>query len=153
MISLLDVHGKSFLIHMVVTTTQSWYLCLLFLETQTKGVILTTGCSQRLVGIDLPSHVWIRLHVISSKTKTPSHPLSRMSSMLQTTASQGATTVPKKSNPWFDEECREMLRARGALDRGGGPRAETLMSFRRTHGQALFYSVNKVVVDKICYKA
>ena len=28
-----------------------------------------------------------------------------------------ATIVPKKSNPWFDEECREMLRARRALDR------------------------------------
>ena len=51
-----------------------------------------------------------------------------------------ATTVPKKSNTWFDEECREMLRARRALDRkvhrGGGPRAETLMSFRRTQAQA-----------------
>ena len=51
-----------------------------------------------------------------------------------------ATTVPKKSNPWFDEECREMLKARRALDRkvhrGGGPRAETLMSFRRTQAQA-----------------
>ena len=48
----------------------------------------------------------------------------------------------KMSNPWFDEECREMLRARWALDRispqrrgGGGPRAETLMSFRRTQAQ------------------
>ena len=51
-----------------------------------------------------------------------------------------ATTVPKKSNPWFDEECREMLKTRRALDRkvhrGGGPRAETLMTFRRTQAQA-----------------
>ena len=44
------------------------------------------------------------------------------------------------SNPWFYEECREMLRARWALDRispqrRGGPRAETLMSFRRTQAQ------------------
>ena len=28
-----------------------------------------------------------------------------------------ATTVPKKSNPWFDKECQEMLKARQALDR------------------------------------
>ena len=51
-----------------------------------------------------------------------------------------ATIVPKKSNPWFDEECREMLRARRALDtkvhRKGGLRAEKLMSFRRTQAQA-----------------
>ena len=51
-----------------------------------------------------------------------------------------ATTVPKKSNPWFDEECREMLKTRQALDRkvhrGRGPRVETLMSFRRTQAQA-----------------
>ena len=26
-----------------------------------------------------------------------------------------ATTIPKKSNPWFDEECREALKARQAL--------------------------------------
>ena len=51
-----------------------------------------------------------------------------------------ATTVPKKSNLWFDEECREMLKTRQALDRkvhrGRGPRVETLMSFRRTRAQA-----------------
>ena len=51
-----------------------------------------------------------------------------------------ATTVPKKSNPWFDEECREMLKTRRALDRkvhrGREPRVETLMSFRRTQAQA-----------------
>ena len=28
-----------------------------------------------------------------------------------------ATTIPKKCNPWFDEECREMLKTRRALDR------------------------------------
>ena len=27
-----------------------------------------------------------------------------------------ATTIPKKSNPWFDEECQEALKARRALD-------------------------------------
>ena len=47
---------------------------------------------------------------------------------------------PKKSNHWFDEECREMLKTRRALDRkvhrGRGPRVETLMSFRRTQAQA-----------------
>ena len=51
-----------------------------------------------------------------------------------------ATTVPKKSNPWFDEECRETLKTRRALDRevhrGRGPRVETLLSFRRTQAQA-----------------
>ena len=50
-----------------------------------------------------------------------------------------ATTVRKKSNPWFDEECWEMLKTRRALDRkvhrGGGPREETLMFFRRTQAQ------------------
>ena len=74
---------------MAVTTTQSWYLCLLLRQTQTKGVILTTGCSQRQTGSDLLSHVWIKLHDISSKTKTPSHPLSSSSSVPQKTASQG----------------------------------------------------------------
>ena len=51
-----------------------------------------------------------------------------------------ATTIPKKCNPWFDEECREMLKTRRALDRkvhrGRGPRVETLMSFRRTQAEA-----------------
>ena len=51
-----------------------------------------------------------------------------------------ATAVPKRSNPWFDEQCREMLNTRQALDRkvhrGDGPRVETLMSFRRTQAQA-----------------
>ena len=51
-----------------------------------------------------------------------------------------ATTVPKKSNTWFDEECREMLKTRQALDRKvhrrGGPKVETLMYFRRTQAQA-----------------
>ena len=28
-----------------------------------------------------------------------------------------ATTIPKKANPWFDEECREALKARWALDK------------------------------------
>ena len=28
-----------------------------------------------------------------------------------------ATTIPKKSNPWFDEECQEALKARRALDK------------------------------------
>ena len=28
-----------------------------------------------------------------------------------------ATTIPRKSNPWFDEECREALKARRALDK------------------------------------
>ena len=66
-----------------------------------------------------------------------------------------ATTVPKKSNPWFEEECREMLRARRALDRKVHRGAETLMSFRRTQAQArrLFTRGKKRVVDKICLKA
>ena len=69
-----------------------------------------------------------------------------------------ATTVPKKSNPWFVEECREMLRARLARDkkvhRGGGPRAETLMSFRGTQAQARWlFTRKKKVMDKICLKA
>ena len=89
LISPLDVHGRSFLTHMVVTTTRSWYLCLLLRQTQTKGVILTTGCSQRQTGSDLLSRVWIKLQDISSNTKTPSHPLSGSSSVPQKTASQG----------------------------------------------------------------
>ena len=35
----------------------------------------------------------------------------------QMTASQRATTIPKKSNPWFDEECREALKASGPWTR------------------------------------
>ena len=67
-----------------------------------------------------------------------------------------ATTVRKESNPWFDEECREMLKTRRALDRkvhrGRGPRVETLMSFRRTWAQArrLFTQKKKRIVDQVC---
>ena len=51
-----------------------------------------------------------------------------------------ATTVPRKSNPWFDEECWEMVKTKRALDRkvhrGRGPRVEILMPCRRTQAQA-----------------
>ena len=51
-----------------------------------------------------------------------------------------ATTIPKKSNPWFDEECREALKARRALDkrarRSREIRGETLSAFRRSQAQA-----------------
>ena len=67
-----------------------------------------------------------------------------------------ATTIPKKCNPWFDEECQEMLKTRQALDRkvhrGGGPRVETLISFRQTQAQArrLFTEKKKRIVDQVC---
>ena len=51
-----------------------------------------------------------------------------------------ATTIPKKSNPWFDEECREALKARRALDKrvrqSRELRGETLSAFRRSQAQA-----------------
>ena len=51
-----------------------------------------------------------------------------------------ATTIPKKSNPWFDEECREALKARLALDkkarRSQEIRGETLSAFRQSQAQA-----------------
>ena len=138
---LLNVHGRSFLTPMVVITIQSSYPCLLLLETRTRMVILATGCSQGLTGTNLQSCAWTRSQVISSMTKTPSPHSSRTSSMLQKTASQGQPhAVPPKSNLWFDEECREMLKTRRALDRkvhrGGGARVETLISSRQTQAQA-----------------
>ena len=55
-----------------------------------------------------------------------------------------ATTIPKKSNLWFAEECREALKARHALDKrvwqGREVRGETLSAFRRSqaHARRLF---------------
>ena len=52
-----------------------------------------------------------------------------------------ATTIPKKSNPWFDEECREALKARWALDKrvrqSRELRGETISAFRRSQAKAL----------------
>ena len=51
-----------------------------------------------------------------------------------------ATTIPKKSNPWFDEECREALKARRALDKrvwqSRELRGETISAFRRSQVKA-----------------
>ena len=51
-----------------------------------------------------------------------------------------ATTIPKKSNPWFDEECREALKARRALDKKVRQsrefRGESLSAFRKSQAQA-----------------
>ena len=51
-----------------------------------------------------------------------------------------ATTIPKKSNPWFDEECREALKARQALDKrvqqSRELRGETISAFRRSQAKA-----------------
>ena len=66
-----NVHGRSFLTHMVVITIRSWYPCLLLLETRTRVVIPVTGCSQRLTGSNLQSCAWTRSLLISSMTKTP----------------------------------------------------------------------------------
>ena len=51
-----------------------------------------------------------------------------------------ATTIPKKSNPWFDEECREALKAKRALDKriwhSRWLRGETISAFRRSQAKA-----------------
>ena len=51
-----------------------------------------------------------------------------------------ATTIPKKSNPWFDDECREALKARRALDKrvrqSRELRGETISAFRRSQAKA-----------------
>ena len=51
-----------------------------------------------------------------------------------------ASTIPRKSNPWFDQECRDALKTRRALDnkmkRGCGPHQETLISFKRAQARA-----------------
>ena len=50
-----------------------------------------------------------------------------------------ATTIPKKWNPWFDEECREALKARRALDKrvrhSRELRGETISAFRRSQAK------------------
>ena len=52
----------------------------------------------------------------------------------------GSTTIPKKSNLWFDEECREALKARRALDKrvrhSRELRGETISAFRRSQAKA-----------------
>ena len=50
-----------------------------------------------------------------------------------------ATTITKKSNPWFDEECWEAMKATRALDKSPQSRefrGETLSAFRRSQLQA-----------------
>ena len=51
-----------------------------------------------------------------------------------------ATTIPKKSNSWFDEEWREALKARRALDErvehSRELRGETISAFRRSQAKA-----------------
>ena len=51
-----------------------------------------------------------------------------------------ATTIPQKSNPWFDEECQEAIKARRALDKRVGQsrefRGETLSAFTKSQAQA-----------------
>ena len=51
-----------------------------------------------------------------------------------------ATFIPKKSNPWFDEECWEALKARKALDKrvrhGRELRGDTISAFRRSQAKA-----------------
>ena len=93
--SLWNVHGRSFLTHMVVIIIWSLSPCLLLLETRTKVVIPVTRCSQRLTGSNLQSCAWTRSQVISSMIKTPSPHLSGTSSMLQKTASQGQPQFQK----------------------------------------------------------
>ena len=50
------------------------------------------------------------------------------------------TNIPKKSNPWFDEECREALKARRALDKrvrqSRELRVETISALRRSQAKA-----------------
>ena len=154
---LLDVHGRSSLTHMVVTIIRSWYLCLLLLETQTGGVILATGCFQRLTGSNLLNCVWTR----SDDILRDQDPLTSFVAHVIDAAKDSiprATTIPKKCNPWFDEEWHEMLKTRRALDRKvhrrRGPRVETVMSFRRTQAQArrLFTQKKKRIMDTICVK-
>ena len=51
-----------------------------------------------------------------------------------------ATTIPKKSKPWFDEECRKALKARRALGKrvrqSRELRGETISAFRRSQAKA-----------------
>ena len=51
-----------------------------------------------------------------------------------------ATTIPKKSNPWFDEDCREALKVRRAPEKrvrhSPELRGETISAFRRSQAKA-----------------
>ena len=149
----LEVHGRSSLTHMVVTTIQSWYVCLLLLETQTREVISAAGCSQKLIGSDLQSC----LGRIMSDILQDQDPLNFFVGHAIDAAKDSipmASTIPKSLTPWFDEEYRDMLKARRALarivHRRGAPRAETLMSFRSTQAQALRLFNQKKIMDNIC---
>ena len=78
-----------------------------------------------------------------------------------------ATTIPKKSNPWFDEECREALKARRALDKRVRQsrefRGESLLSENRrrkpvnsstrrnvSHGQNMSQSCQLIHPSSMC---
>ena len=134
--SLSNVHGRSFLTHTVVINIRSWYPCLLCLETWTGVVIPVIGCSLSWLGaicrvVHGQDHRWYQ----DPLTSFVGHVIDAAKDSIPR-----ATTVPKKAKPWFDNECREMLKTRRSLDRkvhrAGGPRVETLMSFRPTQAQA-----------------
>ena len=73
-----------------------------------------------------------------------------------------AITIPKKSNPWFDVECWQALKARWVLDKWVRQcwelRGETVSAFRRAQAQAqaqarrLLNHKKTSVVGRICLK-
>ena len=103
-------------------------------------MILPIGCS--------PGADWEQFHDLCMERITEdileeADPLNSFVEHLTKAANDSiprATTIPKKSNPWFDEECREALKARRALDKrvrqSRELRGETLSAFRRSQAQA-----------------
>ena len=89
------------------------------------------------------SHIFIRIFLTHSHWNWVMHAVSLFETIACQAANDSiprATTIPKKSNPWFDEECREALKARRALDKrvrqSRELRGETLSAFRRSQAQA-----------------
>ena len=140
-VHLLDVHGGSSLTNMVVTIIRFWYLCLLLVETQTRGLILATGWEQ---------FIELCMDKVTDDIPHNQDPFTSFVANFIDAATDGiprATTIPQKCKPWFGKECREMLKTRRALDRkvhrGKGLRLETRMSFRWTQAQTRWLFTQK----------
>ena len=66
-------------------------------------------------------------------------------------------TIPKKSNPWFDEKCQEALKARRALDKSVQQSRENWegnhICFQKVTGSVTLHSEETSVMGRICLEA
>ena len=132
--------GRSYPIPMAVTIIPYWLWSYHQWQRWNQAVILPTGF--------FPKANWEQFHdvcleSISEDILEEADPLHSFVDHMTEAANDcipRTTTIPKKSNPWFDEECREALEARRALDKkvrhSQALRRETISAFRRSQAKA-----------------